>query len=1260
MVNFTCPTIPDKPSDPKPFFQNGSIDLKAHDVGWLVCGIMALIATVSSIWLIVKHLTYYTCPQQQRHIVRLLVMVPVYAIVSFMSYLFYQEALYYQTIRDCYEAVLVTSFFYLILAYTGDTRAEQHAVFRSLDTTLKGFWVWPLGRCKYSPSGLHFLWVIKISVLQYAIVRPLCTLIAVGTEYFGYYCLHSWMPWFTHVWCALFISISVTLAMYCLIQLYFPVRTLVDPYKPIWKFLSIKTIVFLTFWQDTFLSFLVSFNVIKETEYFTAEQIQAGINALLQCFWMLLFGFIHIKAFSYLPYRPEDRKRTTSKARAMLDALDFRDWFWEMKESTRYIAAKSKRRNYTLAEDLRANRHEHLLKALGKERKTNLEAEMDLEKAAMPTFWKNPQVAQFWTPSADGSGSEMSKHISSSSFKQASGDAYSSRPSPASRNLRQDSRLTHTRSTEKATDDTTAWRSSRDSRAAELQRLVAELDLQDVDTSMIHSEDHEYAYPDSKYELSALVPIKSASKQFTSPVKDFDLHPELTQYHTSTVALANVPSLTYNHTSSSSNFRRAQDLSAVAEEDQAPLHAHSGIKVAPGIGAFGIASWLGWSGNAAQSYTHTRTASEQPHRNDYVRPGDGYAGQQYGADVGGGGGWWKDLWNGSLSNANSREPSMAEIEDDKAPLNTAATNEKLVVMRQVIAGSWGGSNTPQHRQRSLPQPPSLQIQIDTEHNRGGEANVDSAKSPSSRISPHADSPLSRLIQTSRDSFSSLSRDEVHKALLTSLTSPSKTVIMSTSSGSLAHIQAVPAVRPSLALRHPSFAPSSQHPSVSRVTSTSTRSAPKTTVCYTIATTHSAYESTVHEMMSNTDSKHQIKFFDALLPPIPANVEDEATSRTTGEKKALPPAVGPKGKLFNLVLPGPLSPARYPYGKEGEAPASTVEQGNVVSPVSRREPSVIAGVDEGEGGTLKWVSHDRPVKQKWVENAAMGSVAKLPEGKGVIVVGGMSLSQAKAAAAVAGEDTRLTKQQQQQQQQVSQSQAHKKVTSAPFPSASILSSTPTSDKKGEGKLILPAPSKLASGDAEDPYGAGPSANTPPRSKITDKKRRKSSGIGTSVATSATKISVAGTAFEVGSIVPREAVVRASMPIGYAGSALSKNYYDSMRQGGGPQAYSPGRGMSEFSQGGFGMFAGGQQHRHSYTPPMMSGAQPAMLPPHPGQPPQQQYPQQQRFLQQSNYQPQHQHPHPQQHHHQYPHQRQQTHQHQHQQQQQHNLLNLNGNL
>ena len=41
---------------------------------------------------------------QQRYIIRILLMVPIYAIISWLSYRFFRDAIYYETVRDCYEA----------------------------------------------------------------------------------------------------------------------------------------------------------------------------------------------------------------------------------------------------------------------------------------------------------------------------------------------------------------------------------------------------------------------------------------------------------------------------------------------------------------------------------------------------------------------------------------------------------------------------------------------------------------------------------------------------------------------------------------------------------------------------------------------------------------------------------------------------------------------------------------------------------------------------------------------------------------------------------------------------------------------------------------------------------------------------------------------------------------------------------------------------------------------------------------------------
>ncbi|KAE8220520.1 hypothetical protein CF319_g5971 [Tilletia indica] len=388
MVNFTCPVKHHLEPDPVPFLSEGNVNFKAHDVGWLVCGFLSLVACGTSFWLILKHLKYYTCPQQQRHIVRMLFMVPIYSLVSFASYLFYQEALYYQVVRDCYEAVTITSFFLLLLQYVGDTPEEQNVVFRQVK--LKK-WFWPLGFWKYRPDGLKFLWLMKICILQYAIFRPLCTLSTVGMQYFGIYCLESWMPWFGHIWVALVITISVSVAMYCVVQFYLPISEELKPYDPVLKFLAVKAVVFLTFWQESFLSVLVLVGAIKDADHWNAEEIVVGLSAIMSCFEMVIFAFMHIKAFSYKPYQPADHTRTTKRLRAFGHVLDFRDWFQLMKQSSKWAVANRKGLDFTPVDEIRARKYDHLMKALGKERHADLQDFRDQKREElMAHFWKKP------------------------------------------------------------------------------------------------------------------------------------------------------------------------------------------------------------------------------------------------------------------------------------------------------------------------------------------------------------------------------------------------------------------------------------------------------------------------------------------------------------------------------------------------------------------------------------------------------------------------------------------------------------------------------------------------------------------------------------------------------------------------------------------------------------------------------------------------------------------------------------------------------
>lgn len=74
------------------------------------CQGLALIAVWVALFItclqIYRHLRWYTNPQEQRWIVRILFIVPIYALYSWISLIFFNSEsvyIYFFTVRDCYE-----------------------------------------------------------------------------------------------------------------------------------------------------------------------------------------------------------------------------------------------------------------------------------------------------------------------------------------------------------------------------------------------------------------------------------------------------------------------------------------------------------------------------------------------------------------------------------------------------------------------------------------------------------------------------------------------------------------------------------------------------------------------------------------------------------------------------------------------------------------------------------------------------------------------------------------------------------------------------------------------------------------------------------------------------------------------------------------------------------------------------------------------------------------------------------------------------
>ncbi|KAJ2704733.1 hypothetical protein FB645_003014 [Coemansia sp. IMI 203386] len=326
----------------------------AHKVGWIIAGVFALVATVISMVHICNHLRHYTEPRQQRHIVRIILIIPIYSVISFLSYRFYREAPYYTAVRDCYEAFSIAAFYMLLLQYIGDSTAGQKQAMLS-KRGLK--WTFPFNCFEMNPAGRRTFVLLKWGILQYVVISPIDTIVTIVAHANGVFCPDSMRPKYAHFWVAVIDFVSITVAMYALVSLYRVIKEDVKEQKPFLKFVAIKAIVFVTFWEGFVISWLGSNNiqVIKGTKYWSKDNVVEGLTALVICIEMVVFAALFIKAFPYQHYKRPDGTRRTPMRRAFVDSLNFADFFLEIWFHLRWLVAPITRR-YPVEPDVEKGR----------------------------------------------------------------------------------------------------------------------------------------------------------------------------------------------------------------------------------------------------------------------------------------------------------------------------------------------------------------------------------------------------------------------------------------------------------------------------------------------------------------------------------------------------------------------------------------------------------------------------------------------------------------------------------------------------------------------------------------------------------------------------------------------------------------------------------------------------------------------------------------------------------------------------------------
>ncbi|KAJ6930771.1 protein LAZ1 [Populus alba x Populus x berolinensis] len=289
------------------------------NVSWPIfsAGIFVLLVLVLSMYLIFEHLAAYNQPEEQKFLIGLVLMVPVYSLESFLSLLDSSAAFNCEAIRDCYEAFALYCFErYLIACLGGEENTIQFMESQTLITSSS-----PLLEESYAYGvvehpfplncflrdwnlGADFYHAVKIGIVQYMILKLICALLAMILQAFGVYGEGKFEWRYGYPYLAVILNFSQTWALYCLVQFYSVIKDKLAPIKPLAKFLTFKSIVFLTWWQGVVIAFLNSMGAFKGT---LAQELKTRIQDYIICIEMGIAAIVHLYVFPAVPYKRGER-----------------------------------------------------------------------------------------------------------------------------------------------------------------------------------------------------------------------------------------------------------------------------------------------------------------------------------------------------------------------------------------------------------------------------------------------------------------------------------------------------------------------------------------------------------------------------------------------------------------------------------------------------------------------------------------------------------------------------------------------------------------------------------------------------------------------------------------------------------------------------------------------------------------------------------------------------------------------------------------
>ncbi|CAL5326651.1 unnamed protein product [Camellia sinensis] len=222
-----------------------------------------------------------------------------------------------------YEAWVIYNFLALCLAWVGGPGA---VVLSLSGRVLKPSWY--LMTCCFSPiplDGSSFIRRCKQGCLQFVILKPVLVavtfiLYAKGKYHDGNFSVDQ-----SYLYLTVIYTVSYSVALYSLALFYVACRDLLQPFNPVPKFIIIKSVVFLTYWQTGFCGVLVF--LAAKSGFIRDTEEAAEFQNFIICVEMLIAAVGHLYTFPYKEYAGANIGVSRGFTASLAHALKLNDFY---------------------------------------------------------------------------------------------------------------------------------------------------------------------------------------------------------------------------------------------------------------------------------------------------------------------------------------------------------------------------------------------------------------------------------------------------------------------------------------------------------------------------------------------------------------------------------------------------------------------------------------------------------------------------------------------------------------------------------------------------------------------------------------------------------------------------------------------------------------------------------------------------------------------------------------------------------------------